>query len=113
MTTEWGALAGVFPTDDVTIDWLKKRAEAIAKRGPAKVPSDADGGELHPRMNPTRINELAANRPAADQDASYAKELTLDLATVQPHLSGPDTVKVMKCRVSTAGSRILPKRRQW
>jgi homoaconitate hydratase len=25
MTTEWGALAGVFPIDDITIDWLKKK----------------------------------------------------------------------------------------
>jgi len=95
MTTEWGALAGVFPIDDITLDWLKKRAEAIVKRGPARVPSDADGGEFHPRMNPTRIHELEANRPVADKDASYAKELTLDLATVQPHVSGPNTVKVM------------------
>ncbi|RKX29304.1 MAG: homoaconitase [Candidatus Zixiibacteriota bacterium] len=95
MTTEWGALAGVFPIDDITIDWLKRRAEAIVKRGPAKVPSDADGGEFHPRMNPKRIGELSANRPSADKDAVYAKEITLDLATVKPHVSGPNTVKVM------------------
>jgi homoaconitate hydratase len=25
MTTEWGALAGVFPIDQVTVDWLKAR----------------------------------------------------------------------------------------
>ena len=95
MTTEWGALAGVFPIDDITIDWLKRRAEAIVKRGPAKVPSDADGGEFHPRMNPKRIGELSANRLSADKDAVYAKEITLDLATVKPHVSGPNTVKVM------------------
>jgi len=95
MTTEWGALAGVFPIDEITIAWLKKRAEAIVKRGPAKVPSDADGGEFHPRMNPKRIHELAASKLRAENDAVYAKELTLDLATVLPHVSGPNTVKVM------------------
>ncbi|UCD18631.1 MAG: homoaconitase, partial [Candidatus Zixiibacteriota bacterium] len=95
MTTEWGALAGVFPIDDVTIDWLKKRAEYIARRGPAGVPSDADGDEFHPRVNPKRIKGLAENRLRADGDAFYAKELTLDLSTVEPYVSGPNTVKVM------------------
>ncbi len=36
MTTEWGALAGVFIVDDRTIKWLKKRAEFISKRGLGK-----------------------------------------------------------------------------
>ncbi len=31
----------------------------------------------------------------ADADAFYAKELTLDLASIQPHVSGPNTVKEM------------------
>jgi homoaconitate hydratase len=95
MTTEWGALAGVFPIDDVTIDWLKKRAEYITRRGPAGVPSDADGDESHPRVNPKRIKKLAENGIKADSDAFYAKELTLDLSTVEPYVSGPNTVKVM------------------
>jgi len=95
MTTEWGALAGVFPVDDRTIEWLKGRAEHIVKRGPAGVPSDADGGDFHPRMNPERIKELSDNRPAPDPDAVYAREIWLDLESVQPHISGPNTVKVM------------------
>ena len=33
MTTEWGALAGVFPIDDITIQWLKRREEFISVRG--------------------------------------------------------------------------------
>ena len=95
MTTEWGALAGVFPIDETTIEWLKARAEYIVRRGPAGVPSDADGGEFHPRMNPDRINELAGNRLQADSDALYSLELILDLESVQPHVAGPDTVKIM------------------
>jgi homoaconitate hydratase len=97
MTTEWGALAGVFPVDDMTIKWLRKRAEFIDKRGLAGVPSDADGNGFHPRLNKARITELEEKLPqlCADEAAFYARELTLDLSTVQPHVSGPNTVKVM------------------
>lgn len=95
MTTEWGALAGVFPIDEVTIDWLKKRADFVARRGLAGVPSDKDGNGRHPRMNYDRIKELEKNIIKADPDAFYAKELFLDLSTVQPHVSGPNHVKVM------------------
>jgi homoaconitate hydratase len=95
MTTEWGALVGLFPADDVTITWLKNRAAFIAKRGLEGVPSDADGDGSHPRLNARRIDELAASPPKADTDAFYAKELTLDLSTVSPHVSGPNHVKVM------------------
>ncbi len=95
MTTEWGALIGLFPVDKITIDWLKNRAERVAKRGPAGVPSDRDGGEFHPRLNPDRIKALVAENLKPDTDAFYAKELTLDLATVQPYISGPNHVKTM------------------
>lgn len=97
MTTEWGALAGVFPVDEMTIEWLRRRAEVIRKRGLAGVPSDADGKGTHPRLNEARIAELQEKLPQlrADEDAFYSRELTLDLSTVQPHVSGPNTVKVM------------------
>jgi homoaconitate hydratase len=97
MTTEWGALAGVFPVDDVTLDWLMQRAAFIKNRGLAGVVSDADGRGEHPRINENRIAELEKELPEllADPDAYYAKELTLDLSTVQPHVSGPNTVKDM------------------
>ncbi len=96
MTTEWGALAGVFPIDAVTLTWLKKRAALIAKRGLAGVPSDADAKNgVHPRMNWERIAALETERLVADEDTFYARELTLDLNTVQPHVSGPNHVKIM------------------
>ncbi len=95
MTTEWGALAGVFPVDEKTIAWLRQRAEYVKKRGLAGVPSDADGHGEHPRLNEKRIKELENNIPQADEQAYYAKELVLDLATVVPHVAGPDTVKVV------------------
>lgn len=97
MTTEWGALAGVFPIDEVTLNWLHERAEFVAKRGPAGVPSDADSDVIHPRLNESRIAELEArlSNLKADEDAFYAKELVLDLGSIQPHISGPNTVKDM------------------
>ena len=95
MTTEWGALAGVFPVDETVLGWTRARMAMIAARGLENVPSDADGNGQHPRVNEARIAELEANPPAADADAFYAKEVTLDLASVQPHLSGPHNVKTM------------------
>ncbi len=95
MTTEWGALVGIFPIDDVTIAWLRKRADYIAKRGLAGVPSDADGKGSHPRLNSVRIDALQKEMLKADSGAFYSKELILDLRTVQPYVSGPNTVKVM------------------
>jgi homoaconitate hydratase len=95
MTTEWGALVGIFPIDDVTARWLENRAEYIAKRGLAGVPSDTDGGGVHPRLNRNRLDELRKNVTLADPDAYYAKDLWLDLGSVQPYVSGPNTVKTM------------------
>ncbi|MCL5029252.1 MAG: homoaconitase [Bacteroidetes bacterium] len=95
MSTEWGALAGVFPIDDVTINWLKDRAEKISKRGLAGVPSDEDGKGNHPRINLKRINKLEQKICKADEDAFYAKEIIIDLSSIQPFVSGPNTVKTI------------------
>ncbi len=97
MTTEWGALVGLFPVDKMTIEWLKKRADFIKKRGLAGVPSDADGKGIHPRLSAERIQKLEKELKnlEADENAYYSKELILDLDTVQPFVSGPNTVKVM------------------
>ncbi len=95
MTTEWGALAGVFPVDEVTLDWLQRRAEFVARRGLAGVPSDRDGNGSHPRLNSQRIELLRRQPLHADPGAEYAKELILDLDTVEPFISGPNTVKTM------------------
>lgn len=97
MTTEWGALAGLFPIDKITLDWLKKRARTIKERGLAGVPSDTDGKGERPRFNERRISELEDQLPdlLPDAGAFYAKEITLDLGSVQPFVAGPDSVKVM------------------
>ncbi|MDP9254362.1 MAG: homoaconitase, partial [Verrucomicrobiota bacterium] len=93
MTTEWGALAGVFPFDEVTVKYLRSRVPEFSsprrpgRRGPKGRSgySDAD------------IDAWWKNRSEliADADANYAIELELDLATVVPHVSGPNEVKTM------------------
>lgn len=95
MTTEWGALAGVFEVDELTINWLRKRNEFIIKRGLENVASDVDGNGQHPRINEIRINQLEKEMVKADSDAYYSKTLTLDLSTLQPYVSGPNTVKIV------------------
>lgn len=97
MTTEWGALAGVFPIDEITLGWLKHRAEFIEARGLEGVASDADGKGKHPRINKEKIAKLENELPKlkADADAFYSKELVLDLTSIEPHVSGPNTVKIM------------------
>ncbi len=93
MTTEWGALAGVFPIDDASIDWLIARQKYIVHRGLEGVPSDEDGDGTHPRVRDNHIDDLLQNKPVADAGAVYAKRLTLDLSTVEPIVSGPNSVK--------------------
>jgi len=94
MSTEWGTLAGVFPIDDITIEWLRSRADFLEARGLAGVPSDKDTKDgIHLRLNHERIDALVNNLPTADQDAYYAKTFTIDLSSIQPFIAGPDNLK--------------------
>ncbi len=97
MTTEWGALVGLFPIDEVTINWLKNRKVVIEKRGLAGVNSDVDGNGVHPRINDKTILELENNLEffKSDVDAYYSKVIDIDLSSIQPYVSGPNTVKKM------------------
>jgi homoaconitate hydratase len=93
MTTEWGALAGVFPFDEVTVNYLRSRVGEFTnpKRPGKRNPKSRSG------YTEIDIDEWWKNRSdlTADADASYAIELELDLATVVPHVSGPNEVKTM------------------
>ncbi|KAL7278777.1 hypothetical protein ACG7TL_007786 [Trametes sanguinea] len=96
MTTEWGALAGVFPVDDVTLDWYERALKKLEFRTfstPASSASIPPPPE-HPRINRRRLDELRANNLKSDPDAAYASHLVLDLSTLVPHVSGPNSVKV-------------------
>jgi homoaconitate hydratase len=83
MTTEWGALVGWFPVDDVTIGYLRKRWTLLAGRGVKRF-TDKD------------LAAWAKDPPRPDADASYVARIELDLGDVSPHVSGPDTVQVMR-----------------
>src|SRR5213595_1096741 len=83
MTTEWGALAGVFPFDEVTVNYLQSRVPEFTnpnrpgKRGP----------KSRSGYNKIDIDNWWNNRGeiSADADAEYAIELDLHLASVVPH----------------------------
>ena len=83
MSTEWGALVGWFPVDEVTLNYLEARNHELRARGVTRIP-DAE------------FDEWRANPPAPHSDAVYAGRILLNLAEVTPHVSGPDTVQVME-----------------
>ncbi|KAF5861471.1 mitochondrial Homoaconitase [Aspergillus alliaceus] len=90
MTTEWGALSGLFPIDGVLKGWLRGKATTAAMglaEGPFK--SLAPRHFTHPLLE-----QLFDNPLVADKGAKYAKELFLDLSTLSPYVSGPNSVKV-------------------
>jgi homoaconitate hydratase len=93
MTTEWGALAGVFPFDQVTVNYLRSRVGEFTndKRPGTRGPKSRSG------YTNADIDAWWKNRSelSADEDADHAIELELDLATVVPHVSGPNEVKTM------------------
>ncbi|KAK1059313.1 mitochondrial Homoaconitase [Friedmanniomyces endolithicus] len=90
MTTEWGALSGLFPIDDVLKGWLRYKAtEASMYKAPSPTASLTSD-----RFNHQRLDELLADSLTADKGATYAKELFLDLSTLSPYVSGPNSVKV-------------------
>ena len=83
MTTEWGPLVGWFPVDETTIRYLRGVHERLKGQGIE-------------RFREADLQTWADNPPGPDQDAVYAARITLDLAQVTPHVSGPDTVQVMQ-----------------
>src|SRR5216110_3318932 len=93
MTTEWGALAGVFPFDEVTVKYLRSRIPEFTnpKRPGKRGPTSRSG------YTNADIDEWWKDRNefSADPDSEYAIELELELATVVPHVSGPNEVKTM------------------
>jgi homoaconitate hydratase len=93
MTTEWGALAGVFPFDEVTVDYLRSRVPEFANpKRPGKRGQKSRSGYTNADIDTWWKNRSDLR---ADDDAEYAIELELDLATVVPHVSGPNEVKTM------------------
>lgn len=95
MTTEWGALAGVFPFDEVLQNYLLERAEIFGRRG-----------DDPPRYTRADVESWYAHQDRPDPDAVYAVQLELDLTSVIPHVAGPDDVKVMHALPTIEQKRI-------
>ncbi len=103
MTTEWGALAGLFPFDEVLRDYLYSRADIFAH-----APAAGASRPVVLRPGIRRSGSLGSytradvdrwwserNSIAPDAGANYAIELELDLSSIVPHVSGPNDVKTM------------------
>ena len=86
MTTEWGALSGLFPVDTILHGWLRSKATMSAL--------DGDGAASNARFTHSRLDELFGAPIRADPGARYAKLLHLNLSTLSPYVSGPNSVKV-------------------
>jgi homoaconitate hydratase len=95
MTTEWGALVGWFPADAKTFAYLRERQAA---------------GATDARISEDSLRKLETNPPMPDPDAEYAAKIRLDLGTVTPHVSGPDTVQVMASVAETARNKVAIQR---
>lgn len=93
MTTEWGALAGVFPVDDVTLIWYEGQIRKMDKLN-FQMGTSPSHSSSHPRLNMQRLEDLSRSILKPDGDAFYAKHLKLDLSSLTPHVSGPNSVKI-------------------
>ena len=85
MACEWGALSGLFPIDKTLERWLRYKATEAAM---------LDDRTTRQRITHERVDELLANPLTADPGATYAKQLYLNLSTLSPYVSGPNSVKV-------------------
>jgi homoaconitate hydratase len=105
MTTEWGALAGLFPIDSVLHGWLRMKATDAAIHGEEEATfKDLSKQQfLHERIDELftstgivgqKTGHIYQPALAADKGATYAKELFLDLSTLSPYVSGPNSVKI-------------------
>ncbi|CCF38493.1 homoaconitase [Colletotrichum higginsianum] len=85
MSTEWSALAAMFPMDQTLKRWLRYKATEAAMF-PDRTTKE--------RVTHEKIDELYANPVQPDPGAHYAKQLYLNLSTLSPYISGPNSVKI-------------------
>lgn len=79
MSTEWGALSGVFPVDEMTKEWLAKNVRREESRSHIQKTFKQQSDALQ-----------------ADEGARYAKHLYLDLSTLVPMVAGPNEIRMMR-----------------
>ncbi|KAK6821261.1 homoaconitase- mitochondrial precursor [Apiospora arundinis] len=86
MTTEWGALSGLFPIDATLERWMRAQATLASFLG--------DGKSTN-QFTHEKIDEFLESRPVADPGATYAKTMYLNLSTLSPFVAGPNSVKIV------------------
>lgn len=106
MTTEWGALAGVFPVDNTLLRWYDKILSKLDLRTFSASCSSIPLSPEHPRINRQRLDTLRANNIKSDEGAEYSSHLVFDLSTLVPHVSGPNSVKTSNPLSVLEGKRI-------
>lgn len=88
MTTEWGAVSGIFPADHKTIDWIMD----ISRYSNLVYHEYYDiWAEYCEIMMFNDLHKWAWDYDA-DKDAEYHAKIILDLSTVTPTITGPDDV---------------------
>jgi homoaconitate hydratase len=96
MTTEWGALAGVFPVDNVLLEWYERMLAKLELRtfSTPELLSSIPPPPEHPRINRRRLDAVRATNLTSDVNVEYSSHLVFDLSTLVPHISGPNSVKI-------------------
>ena len=104
MTTEWGALVGLFPFDERLRGYLLGLAAYFDK---GRRPGTRRPGSLG-SFTRADVERWWSERAAltADSDAHYAAHLQLDLSTIVPHVSGPNDVKTMSSLPEIEAKRV-------
>lgn len=82
LSTEWGAVAGIFPVDARTLSWLEHVRRENAKRGVR-------------RFGRAQLLEWADAPLAPDDDAPWVARIEVDLDSVDPVVTGPDAPGAM------------------
>lgn len=85
MSCEWGVWSAIAPIDKTLERWLRYKATEAAM---------LEDRATRERITHERVDELFANPLTADEGAIYAKQLYLNLSTLSPYVSGPNSVKV-------------------
>ncbi|KAJ7510351.1 homoaconitase [Mycena galericulata] len=108
MTTEWGALVGVFPVDETLLQWYDRVLTKLEFRtfSTPELASLIPPPPEHPRIHRRRLDTLRSTNLQSDPDASYSSHLIFDLSTLVPHVSGPNTVKISTPLPTLEASRV-------
>lgn len=78
MTTEWGALTGLFPVDEKTLDWLLYKQ----KNNPNNL-----------RFNKEKIHKIESEKFESDNNAIYEKTISVDLSTISKAITMPNDLE--------------------